>query len=149
MSAPSPKFAVLRREGRPTEFRSAEAAERVTDRIEDSGDAGSASSSVGTADRADDATERAPRLLVAKAVEPERLLGGDSGEIAQHDGQPSSMAAGSMAAGWRAGRAQAKTCPPSEAAAACHDIECSAARSCGRSRPAERVRVAPKKENAP
>ena len=84
MSAPSPKFAVLRREGRPHEFRSAEAAERVSDRIEDSGDAESASSSVGTADGAGDATERAP-LLVEKGDELELLPWPESGEDVHHD----------------------------------------------------------------
>ena len=72
MSAPASKFALLRREGRPHEFKSAEAAERDSDRIEDSGDAESASSSVGTADGAGDATERAP-LLVEKGDELELL----------------------------------------------------------------------------
>ena len=51
---------------------------------------------------------------------------------------------GSMAAGW-AGRSQSKTCPPSEAAGACHDIECITAPSCCMSRPADWVRVAPRK----
>ena len=51
---------------------------------------------------------------------------------------------GSMAAGW-AGRSQSKTCPPSEAAGACHDIECITAPSCCMSRPTDWVRVAPRK----
>ena len=84
MSAPSPKFAVLRREGRPTEFRSAEAAERVSDRIEDSGDAESAASSVGALDGAGDPRERAP-LLVEKGDELELLPWPESGEDVHHD----------------------------------------------------------------
>ena len=104
MSAPSPKFAVLRREGRPHEFRSAEAAERVSDRIEDSGDAESAASSVGALDGAGDPRERAP-LLVEKGDELELLPWPESGEDVHHDELDDAMKAGSMAAGW-AGRSQ-------------------------------------------
>ena len=84
MSAPDSKFAVLRREGRPHEFRSAEAAERVSDRIEDSGDAESAASSVGALDGAGDPRERAP-LLVEKGDELELLPWPESGEDVHHD----------------------------------------------------------------
>ena len=84
MSAPDSKFALLRRAGRPHEFRSAEAAERVSDRIEDSGDAESAASSVGALDGAGDPRERAP-LLVEKGDELELLPWPESGEDVHHD----------------------------------------------------------------
>ena len=84
MSAPDSKFALLRREGRPHEFRSAEAAERVSDRIENSGVAESAASSVGALDGAGDPRERAP-LLVEKGDELELLPWPESGEDVHHD----------------------------------------------------------------
>ena len=84
MSAPDSKFAVLRREGRPHEFRSAEAAERVSGRTEDSGDAESAASSVGALDGAGDPRERAP-LLVEKGDPLQLLPWPASGEDVHHD----------------------------------------------------------------
>ena len=84
MSAPDSKFALLRRGGRPHEFRSAEAAERVSDRIENSGVAESAASSVGAIDGAGDPRERAP-LLVEKGDELELLPRPESGEDDRHD----------------------------------------------------------------
>ena len=79
MSAPDSKFALLRREGRPHEFRSAEAAERVSDRIEDSCDAESAASSVGALDGAGDSKQGAP-LLGEKGDELELLPWPESAE---------------------------------------------------------------------